>query len=1368
MLSNNEVSNANNDLNNNSESPVLLVNSSNSDRILRFDSTTGEFLDVFNSGEGGLDIPTYSTIGPDGNLYVSGRENDGILRYDGETGEFIDVFTSDGSLDFPTGVTFGPDNNLYVSSGFTSEVLRYDGETGEFIDAFASGEELTNPAGITFGADGNFYVSNSNFFDENVTGTEVLRYDGETGEFIDVFASGGGLNTPGGVTFGPDGNLYVSSFGTSEVLRYDGETGEFIDVFTSGGDLNGPTVLTFGPDNNLYVSGRENDGVLRYDGETGEFIDVFASGSGLDFPVGLSFTSTPIPEASDGNESAPNLENSQLQETVSQMLQTLEAGDKQGFLEQQTTDVIWEVDGEQIPLGQQEFLDPNINPLAGTWFGSQGLSQTVGDFFDITQESLDIDDLEILDLFQKDNSVLARVNIEARVGETELPVDIDFNIIAELSDSGDEQGKIESVRVIYSTYPLAEAFSGQSPSSAAVDLNQRDPLKGENLSVDSNAQSEETLQVVQEAYNNLVQFDPAGIQGFSELFAEDATLVYTGDPSVLPVAQVVEGGPEAISQYFIEGAQVFAPRVLNPREIFVDGDRAAVVVDVGFTDTTNNISIDYTTVAYLTVEDGLITNWQLVSDSYAVSSALAGEPFFVDELATEPVPTEEVTTETTPTEEPDPVAEPSIGNEILSLNDIFDESYYLENNPEAAAAVAEGDFASGLEHFQAIGIEEGLRFSPFIDLNYYKDIANPDLVDFSNREALDHLLEEGIEQDRVFSPFVDLEFYQEANPDLANLSNSEALLHLGDTGLDAGLKFSSFVDLEEYRAFSPELAEFSLSETFSHLATEYAPEDEGRIRFPLEIGFNIPDELSVFTPEVVTGSGEAAITYSKEANEVVIDLDLEGLPYRETFTRPEDVSTPYNQQLTSVEDSKWQLWLNGKWFNFESNYWYDGQTGQLIGNEHDLPGGVPETDSPIDVNDDGIVDTPVALPTTQSIGSPIFEGNPDGTANIRLEYTYDELLDELGTAGVFSTVLPYNLNSPDEVGVYYTEGGLPTSLAMNWDEVLSSIRNNERVQIAISAEPDPKPDFLDARPNTMDAWAGFYPLSTPEGLVYEPTTDSYRPIEPSDLEVHANEPFPARLAEITRETESVFGGLEPDNFDATNPSDEFDGNRDTLFTGAGDDFADASQAFGATFPGTVGHNRIYGGEGNDELFAGTGDRLFAGNGNDLLDASAGFGNNRLYGGKGNDELFAGTGDRLFAGAGDDLLDATTGSGNNRLYGQDGLDTLFLGTGDRLVGGDGNDAFFVTNGGDNLITGGDGADAFWIATGEIVTTANTITDFEIDTDVIGVAGIGATSTDDLEFTQMGNEAVISFSDFDLARLSHTQIGDLQSSDAFVFA
>lgn len=713
---------------------------------------------------------------------------------------------------------------------------------------------------------------------------------------------------------------------------------------------------------------------------------------------------------------------------------------------------------------------------------------------------------------------------------------------------------------------------------------------------------------------------------------------------------------------------------------------------------------------------------------------------------------------------------------MLTLNAVFNEDYYLATNPAAAASVSSGEFASGLEHFEAVGIDEGLRFSPFINLDYYKTAANPDLADLTNRQALDHLLTQGIDKNRIFSQFVDLEFYRETNPELAALTNSEALLHLQNTGLEAGLQFSSFVDLEEFKSFNSDLADASNFEAFSELSTYGAPEDEGRIRFPLAAGrLSIPGEVDIVTPEMLAGSAEVTITYSKEDNEVTLAADVEGLPYQLDITRPEDVSTPYNQQPVSIEDGKWQMWFIGNWFDRETYFWYDGETKDLIANEFDLPEGVPDPNNPVDVNGDGVEDIPyLVTEAAQMVGTPIFEGNPDGTLQIEFTYDYDQILDDRGTGGAYVAGLPFNLDRPEEFGLYYTQGNVPVSEAMSFDDILKSIRNDEvgfgtgGMNIAFSLEPDPKPEYLDSRDNTMIAWDNFYPYLTPEGVLADISAGTYRFQTPSDLQIHQNPPFPAAALAIEAETERVFGTLEEDIFDAADSNDDFDGNRDTLSTGAGADFVDASQASAPRFSATAGSNSIFGGTGDDEVLAGHRDRVFGGEGDDLLDASVGSGNNRLYGDDGNDELYAGESDRLFGGNGDDLLDATNGNGNNRLYGQNGNDTFFLGSGDRLLGGKGDDTFFVTDGGDNTITGGAGADAFWIATGEIITSVNTITDFELDIDVIGVAGIGVSDLDNLEFSQVNGDAVISFSGFDLAVLQNVRVADLQSNATFSFS
>ena|ERR1035441_5274963 len=165
---------------------------------------------------------------------------------------FLGTFASGGGLVNPYGMVFGPDANLYVAGSASSNVVRYNGVTGMFIDQFVppGSGGLVSADGLVFGPDGNLYVTNSSPPGGGQPST-VLRYNGTTGAFIDTFVSidSGGLNGGRGLVFGRDGNLYVSSFYSSQVLRYSGTNGAFIDAFVSAGSggLNGSRFLIFAP-----------------------------------------------------------------------------------------------------------------------------------------------------------------------------------------------------------------------------------------------------------------------------------------------------------------------------------------------------------------------------------------------------------------------------------------------------------------------------------------------------------------------------------------------------------------------------------------------------------------------------------------------------------------------------------------------------------------------------------------------------------------------------------------------------------------------------------------------------------------------------------------------------------------------------------------------------------------------------------------------------------------------------------------------------------------------------------------------------------------------------------------------------------------
>jgi predicted extracellular nuclease len=209
--------------------------------------------------------------------------------------------------------------------------------------------------------------------------------------------------------------------------------------------------------------------------------------------------------------------------------------------------------------------------------------------------------------------------------------------------------------------------------------------------------------------------------------------------------------------------------------------------------------------------------------------------------------------------------------------------------------------------------------------------------------------------------------------------------------------------------------------------------------------------------------------------------------------------------------------------------------------------------------------------------------------------------------------------------------------------------------------------------------------------------------------------------------------------------------------------------------GTPGNDDILAVKGQN--FDGKQDILFTGAGNDTVDiitvsAFSDAGNNIVDLGSGDDVIFVNKGDRVFGSDGIDTFDARDGQGNNRMSGGLGNDTFFLGSNDRALGGEGNDIFRVSLGGGNLISGGAGADEFWIVNSELPKATNTVLDFQLGTDVIGISGavsLGIT-TSTLKLNQVGADTAIVFNNQTLATLTGIQASSLSLTDSkqFVFA
>jgi len=220
---------------------------------------------------------------PDENL-PPGR----LLAYDATSGKLLREFnpnTFPSNFPFPInfhprGLVIGPNGLLYVASlpdvrpgpaiRLGGQILVFDPETFDFLGVFindlnGSGEvgHLNRPDALVFGPDGNLYVTS---FRASLADTDSIRiYDGHTGVFLDKID----LYTPPaprafaqGILFGPGGKLFVPISGgnattAGRIRKYDVQTKSF-EIFAEIPTSQQLWYLTFG---------KTNPGTLAYEGK---------------------------------------------------------------------------------------------------------------------------------------------------------------------------------------------------------------------------------------------------------------------------------------------------------------------------------------------------------------------------------------------------------------------------------------------------------------------------------------------------------------------------------------------------------------------------------------------------------------------------------------------------------------------------------------------------------------------------------------------------------------------------------------------------------------------------------------------------------------------------------------------------------------------------------------------------------------------------------------------------------------------------------------------------------------------------------------------------------------------------------------------
>jgi len=259
---------------------------------------------------------------------TNSRNGGEILKFPAATPTSPVTVAPAGAVTYDSGLTFGRDGFLYAATQspgtpgtLQNQIVRINPTTGAastFINLTPISASY-NPGGLRFGPDGNLYVAQFGNF--GVPGGTIDRftmsYTGTvptpTGARTSIATN---LSNPGSIAFGSDNNLYVSDYlgGTAggAIIKVTNPTGAspttstFIDSPTGG--LQDPTGLTFGPDGNLYVVDQTGSAVRRYSPTGSALGDLIASTSSLNgqFPNDLTFDgSTVWVSTLGGNQGGP-------------------------------------------------------------------------------------------------------------------------------------------------------------------------------------------------------------------------------------------------------------------------------------------------------------------------------------------------------------------------------------------------------------------------------------------------------------------------------------------------------------------------------------------------------------------------------------------------------------------------------------------------------------------------------------------------------------------------------------------------------------------------------------------------------------------------------------------------------------------------------------------------------------------------------------------------------------------------------------------------------------------------------------------------------------------------------------------------------
>lgn len=159
---------------------------------------------------------------------------------------------------------------------------------------------------------------------------------------------------------------------------------------------------------------------------------------------------------------------------------------------------------------------------------------------------------------------------------------------------------------------------------------------------------------------------------------------------------------------------------------------------------------------------------------------------------------------------------------LTSQNSLFDEHYYLQQNPDVAAAVKAGEFATGYDHYIQYGQYEGRSPSPYWNEAWYLQ-ENPDVA----AAVQNHTVSSGFMQYYLYGQYenrggllyFNTQYYLNNNPNVAAAitagTYTSAFEHFCDVGQYEGLSPMLYFSSTVYDADNSDIFPYVTGEPFS-------------------------------------------------------------------------------------------------------------------------------------------------------------------------------------------------------------------------------------------------------------------------------------------------------------------------------------------------------------------------------------------------------------------------------------------------------------------------------------------------------------------------------------------------------------------------